>query len=163
VQEKKADKQRYWVTYLLKDHKEGVTFKPQEMHLTLIPWFVVNQNNDEVVESFRKEFAGEKVIKLRVGEVHEFKSRRKIPVNLIEASTEVIHLHEKTMNWFDALEARWAVKNPYVGTDYIPHIRRRPGYNLIEGSKLQIDSLSLVSANRRGDDLRTVIARVNFT
>jgi hypothetical protein len=91
VSEKKADKSRYWVTYLIKDFEVG-----------------------------------------------------------------------ETLGWFNLLNARWAVKSPYVGEQYIPHIRRRAGHNLSEGETLEISSLTLVCANRRGDDVRNVIAKVNF-
>jgi 2'-5' RNA ligase len=162
VHEKKADRQRFWVTYLLKDLEEGSTFKPQEMHLTIIPWFVTEKGTSEVVLSFRQLLSGSRSFMANIGEIYEFKSRRKIPVNMIEPSKDLLNLHMKILKWFSLLEARWAVKNPYVGNEYIPHIRRRPGHNLMPGQNLKIDSLSLIGAYRRGDDVRTVLAKVNF-
>jgi 2'-5' RNA ligase len=162
VNEKKADKPRYWITYLIKDLKEGATFKPDALHLTIIPWFVTDKDNSEVIKLFRRQFAKEKKFKVFVNGAHEFKSRRKIPVNIIYPSSEILALHKKAINYFDSLEARWAVKNPYVGEQYVPHVRRRPGHNLSEGDNLEISSVSLISAHRRGDDLRTVAAKVEL-
>jgi 2'-5' RNA ligase len=162
VSEKKADKPRYWITYLIKDYKEGDTFKPVALHLTIIPWFVVNRDDNEVKQSFREQFGGLKKFKVFVNGTHEFKSRRKIPVNIIYPSSDILALHKKALDFFDSLECRWAVKNPYVGEQYVPHVRRRPGRNLLEGDELEISSLSLISASRRGDDARTVAAKVDF-
>jgi 2'-5' RNA ligase len=162
VSEKKADKQRFWITYLLKDLKEGDTFSPDLLHLTLIPWFVTDKDSGEVVKSFREHFSGRKSFKITINGHDEFKNTRKIPVNLITHTREIDDLHQKALQFFELMQARWAVKNPYVDTDYIPHVRRRPGHNISEGETLNINSLSLVSARRRGDDLRTVAAKVNF-
>ena len=57
-------------------------------------------------------------------------------------------------------EQYYIVKNPHAGQDYIPHVRRRQGHNLSEGDFIHITSLSLVRANRRGDDIRIVAAKV---
>jgi len=162
VSEKKADKQRYWVTYLLKHLDEGATFSPQEIHLTFIPWFVTGADNKQVIDSFSKLFSGEKAFNVSIGKSYEFKNGRKIPVNLVGPSKEILALHKKALELFSSLESRWAVKNPYVDDEFIPHIRRRPGHNLSEGDKLKISSISLVAARRRGDDIRTVLARIDF-
>jgi 2'-5' RNA ligase len=162
VSERKADKPRYWVTYLVKDLPVGETFKPTARHMTIIPWFVTDKNNEEVIKSFMEEFEGQRRFEITVGPHTEFKNRRKIAINIVPAASELKDLHKKTLEWFSDLNARWAVKNPYVGEHYIPHIRRRVGHNLSEGESIEISSLSLVEASRRGDDLRIVIARVGF-
>jgi 2'-5' RNA ligase len=149
-------------TYLLKDLEVDEAFKPTLRHLTIIPWFVTDEGSEEVVKSFKDQFSSQKSFKITIGRYTEFKNRRKIAVNLTLPSAQLKNLHDKALEWFTILNARWAVKNPYVGDQYIPHIRRRVGYNSSEGEELEISSLSLVEANRRGDDLRTVIAKVNF-
>jgi 2'-5' RNA ligase len=162
VSGKKADSPRYWITYLIRDYKEGDTFKPSVLHLTVIPWFVTNKDHAEVVKTFRQQFEKIKKFKVFVNGTHEFKSRRKIPVNIIYPSKDILALHRKALNFFDSLECRWAIKNPYVGEQYVPHVRRRPGRNLSEGDELEISSISMISANRRGDDARAVAAKVAF-
>jgi 2'-5' RNA ligase len=162
VSEKKADKQRYWITYLLKNLEEGANFSPDLLHLTIIPWFVTAESTSLVSASFRRKFSGIKAFKVRVEGSIDFKNSRIIPVNLIAHNPEIYSLHQQTLNWFDSMQARWAVKNPYVDKDYIPHIRRRPGHNLSDGDEIEINSLYLVKASRRGDDLRTVAAKVNL-
>jgi hypothetical protein len=57
VSEKKANRPRYWITFLLKDLAEGATFKPDALHLTIIPWFVSDKDDIEAINTFRKQFA----------------------------------------------------------------------------------------------------------
>jgi 2'-5' RNA ligase len=162
VSEKKADKQRFWITYLLKDLNEGANFSPDILHLTIIPWFVTDKSTEEVINLFREQFSGRKSLKVSVNEPIEFRSRRKIPVNPVSRSNELFALHKEALHFFDLLRARWAVKTPYVDEDYIPHVRRRFGHNVSAGDILDVSSLELVGARRRGDDERTVIAKVKF-
>jgi hypothetical protein len=99
-------------------------------------------------------------LQLKIGKQDIFANKRKISINLVEPSKDLKALHQLGLAWFDKLEARWAVKNPHVDNDFIPHIRRRVGHNVKKGERIIIPSLSLVRAFRRGDDLRTVAAKV---
>ena len=160
--EKKPEKKRYWLTFLLKDLDVGETFSPQVLHLTIIPWFVSEKPEEEVADSFRQYFSQQLAFTVGIGREDEFKNKRKIPINLVGSSPALHQLHQKALAWFEDIEARWAVKKPHVGSEFIPHIRRRQGHNPAEGDKLTVSSLSLVSASRRGDDRRTVIGKVIF-
>ena len=162
VSDKKADKSRYWLTYLLDDLPIGATFSPSALHLTIVPWFVTDVDEASLTQSFYKQFTRQEKIEISVGEIGEFNHKRKIPISFIESNDKLAELHDRSLAWLRSLEARWAVKTPHVGQDYIPHIRRRPGKNVKAGQKLGIDSLSLIRAHRRGDDFRIVIAKVKF-
>lgn len=162
MNEKKADKLRYWITYLVRDLPEGSTFKPHALHLTIITWFVTAASSDQVVKAFRDQFSDESAFNVTVDKETIFRSAHKIPVNLVSPTEKLVGLHNKALNLFTSLEARWAVKHPYSSHDYLPHIRRRQGYNLTEGDNIEVSSLSLVSARRRGDDERTLLAKVKF-
>lgn len=160
--EKKANKSRYWITYLLQELPVGANFKPEALHLTILTWFVTDMEDQVVVESFLKRFSNQSAFDVTVGPLEEFRHKRNIPVNLVLDSGDLMNLHKLALVWFRQLEGRWAVKNPYAQDEYLPHIRRREGQNLTEGEALHIDSLSLVRAHRRGDDLRTVAAKVEL-
>jgi 2'-5' RNA ligase len=159
---KKADRPRYWLTFLFKDLDVGEAFKPDVLHLTIIPWFVTELPDDQVIKSFKQFFSGQKALEIKVGEQGEFKNKRRIPVNFVEPSSQITELHQKVLDWFSQLDARWAVKSPHVADEFMPHIRRRKGRNFSQTEKIKLDSLSLVSAYRHGDDLRTVTAKVKF-
>jgi 2'-5' RNA ligase len=151
------------VAYLLKDLAVGNTFKPDLLHLTIVPWFVTELDDEEVIKSFSERFSNDKALDVTIGEEGEFKNKRKILVNFVKPSLDILSLHTKALEWLEELETRWAVKNPHVGPEYIPHVRRRAGsHNLSEGEALHISSLSLVRAHRRGDDIRTVAAKVKL-
>lgn len=159
---KKADRPRYWVTFLFKDLGLGSTFKPDALHLTVIPWFVTELTEEEVIKSFKLRFAGKKQFDIKIGKIHQFQNGHRVSVNLVQPLRRLKALHKETLDWMLELGGRWAVKNPYVGKDYEPHIRRRRGYNYSEADHIQLNEIVLVKAHRRGDDLRTVIAKENL-
>lgn len=162
VSEKKADKLRYWLAFLLKDLDVGQTFKPDILHLTVVPWFVTQLPDAEIRKSFYQHFTSQKAFEISLGRQADFKNKRKVSINLIKPSRQILSLHQMALDWFSKTEARWAVQNPHVGTEFRPHVRRRPGHNLSAGETVMFSSLSLISARRRGDDERTVIAKVKF-
>ena len=157
---KKADKPRYWLTFLLNDFDVGDTFKPDELHLTIVPWFVTELDQAEVIKSFERKFMGQKALKVRVGGLGEFRNKRKIPINFVTSSAQLKHLHSMALEWLSDLDARWAVQEAHVGKDFVPHIRRRPGHNVSELDDITLQTLNLVVGYRRGDDLRTLAAKV---
>ena len=157
---RKAEQPRFWLTFLFKDLAVGDIFKPDILHLTIIPWFVTEMPDEEVIKSFKKKFSGHKSFEITVGERGEFKNKRRIAVNYLAPSRQIVSIHNDALDWLSDIEGRWAVKNPYVADDFVPHIRRRKGHNFSEFEKIELTSLSLVCAFRRGDDRRTVAAKV---
>ncbi len=162
VREKKADRPRYWLAFLLKDLAIGDTFRPDTLHLTIATWFVTELPDAEVKASFYRHFQNLKAFEISVGRQEDFKNTHKVSTNLVGPSRRITRLHRTALDWLVEIEARWAVRKPYVGPEFKPHIRRRRGRNLSEGESLMFSSLSLVSARRRGDSERTVVAKVNF-
>ena len=159
---KKANRPRYWLTYLPSDLAVGQTFKPDGLHLTIITWFVTEHSDEEVIKSFEASFSSVHKFEVVVGKKDVFANKRKISINPIEPSQDLKSLHAKALQWFGEIEARWAVKSPHVDTEFVPHIRRRVGHNVSEGERVMVSSLSLVRAFRRGDDLRTVASKVKL-
>jgi 2'-5' RNA ligase len=157
IENEKRVKYRYWIAYLPGNRDEGSTFKPGALHLTIIPWFVVDIGDEEVLDSFHRKFAAKKSFDLVVGKQTVFHFKRKLAVNLFEPSPKIMQLHVEALELFDELNARWAVKTPNVGQDFIPHVR---GFS--QGDKLHIDELSLVRAIRREDGIREVAAKAEF-
>lgn len=162
MREKKADRPRYWLTFLLKDVAVGDVFRPDTLHLTIATWFVTELSDTEVQESFYRHFKNLKAFEISVGRQEDFTNTHKVSINLVGPSRRITRLHQTALDWLVEIGARWAVKNPYVGPEFKPHIRRRRGHNLSEGDSLTFSSLSLVSARRRGDGERTVIAKVDL-
>jgi hypothetical protein len=155
-------KYRWWITYLLKDLQVGDNFKPGLAHLTVIPWFVTDLDEEEVVESFNHNFAAQPAFGTTTGEPIDFENKRRIPVNLISPTAEILSLHFKALEMFDELGARWALSSPHVAEDYIPHVRRRPGSRLKTGDELKIEAVYLIKAARAEDGQRTVAAKVQL-
>lgn len=158
----KAKKQRYWLALMLDDLAVGEIFEPGRLHITIIPWFVTDNDEPAAARAFYKEFSGQKSFTVQVGEEALFGPKHDVNVNLIEPIISLLQLHSQALHWFEAISARWAVKRPHVGQEYIPHIRRRRGTKLTVGEEIQIKSLSLVAADRRENNHRRVAARIDL-
>jgi hypothetical protein len=161
VNEPKA-KYRYWITFLLKDLQPGDNFKPGVLHMTIIPWFVTERDDKEIIGEFEIAFAAESAFETTVGKVTDFKHKRRISVNLVQSTLQILELHTKALGLFEQLEGRWAVREPHVGKDYIPHIRRRPGRGFKPGDELKVSAIYLIRAARTEDGQRTVAAKLSL-
>ena len=158
----KSEKQRYWLTYLIPDVDIGDTFKPGLLHLTIVTWFVTDKSEADVCQLFYDKFSSEQPINLEIGERKLFGGGHRVSVNLVKPNSKLEALHQRALDWMVQLEGRWAVKDPHVDDDFVPHIRRRTGTKLRAGEKLIINSLSLVKAKRQEDNIREVAARVEL-
>ncbi|MDB5160698.1 MAG: hypothetical protein JWO96_78 [Candidatus Saccharibacteria bacterium] len=159
VSASKADRPRFWLVFLLDNLPEGSIFKVGALHITVIPWFVADLSSQEIIETFYTKFSTFQQLEIKVGKLIEL-GPRNVPVSLIEPSPELLAIHQEALAWFKDIEARWALKDPYVDDQFLPHIRRRGGASLLEGETIKFKSLSLVSARRQEDGLRKVAARV---
>lgn len=155
-------KQRYWITFLLDDLPEGKSFTPGLLHLTIIPWFVTDISEAEVLKSFKSYFSDAKKLDVKIGPTTSFGPHKDVTVSLIDPNPELLKIHSMALKWFEQIKARWAVKNPYVGHEFKPHIRRRSETELKENDILRLNSLSLVKANRQENNVRTVAAKVDL-
>ena len=160
--DKKTEKYRYWITYLLKDMPVGGRFNPGVLHITVVPWFVTDMAEASLIQSFYDQYSGLSSFDVQVGRQTKFKHKREVQVNLVEPIPEILQLHATTLNWINEIGGRWSVKNPHVGDEYVPHIRRRPGNRLSEGQRLHISSISLIKALRQDSNEREVVAKALF-
>ncbi len=161
MSDKKIKKLRYWLAYMLDEMPAGTVFKPGLLHITLLTWFVLEMEENKLVKSFTDEFIRQQPFDVKTGKKTSLGPKEDIPVNLLTGSG-IRQLHAKSLEWFERIGARWAVKDPHAGDQYLPHIRRRPGTHLKEGTLLHINSLSLIRATRQEDGRREVAARVIF-
>ncbi|MBX4199529.1 2'-5' RNA ligase family protein [Candidatus Saccharibacteria bacterium] len=155
----KAERSRFWVAYFIDDMPVGTEFMPGALHLTLIPWFVADKTDKEINESFEDYFSRFSAFNIHLGEKAKFGPKKDAPITLVEPTFSIMELHEACLSWLDKLSGRWAVKNPYIGVQYRPHIRRRRGTRLTQ-QVININSITLVSAARREDHIRHVAAKV---
>ena len=162
MSESKAKSKRYWVVIFLDQPPLSDNFQPGLPHLTIVPWFVSEVADDKLVSSFRQNFKGQAGFNLLSGKIVKFGPRKNVSVNLIRYSEQLTALHQKALQWIEALGGRWAIKTPYVGNNFVPHIRRRRGTRLKEGETLVVKDLYLVEAARREDNLRRVAAKLEL-
>lgn len=158
----KADKCRFWIAIFLDDIQPNTVFHPGLLHLTLIPWFVTDQSDQAVIDYFKNSFSGFSRFELHLGERTMFGPNDDIAVSLIQPSEKLSILHQLSLDCFDLVGGRWAVKNPYVGTEFMPHIRRRRGTKLKAGQTISVTAIDLIKARREEDHLRELAAKVEL-
>jgi len=162
MEERRIDRQRYWLAHFFEDVPIGGQFPTSALHLTIATWFVVNIEESALLKSFQQKFAGLKSFELKIDGQAKLGPKKDVLANLLEPNKQITSLHKRALGWMEEIGARWAVKNPHSGADYMPHIRYREGSELVSGEVLRINSLTLVKARRREDGLRTVAAKVEF-
>jgi 2'-5' RNA ligase len=158
----KAEHSRFWLTFLLEDLPVEATFHPGLLHITLIPWFVTDLDDQTVIDSFKQRFSGEKRFSVTLGEQAKFGPKRNVGVTLIEQSFSLVRLHQRSLRFMEEVEGRWAVKRPHVDDQYIPHIRRRRGTRLPAAGQINLTAFSLISARRQEDNIRQLAAKVGL-
>jgi 2'-5' RNA ligase len=158
----KAERTRWWIAIFLKDLAPGTVFTPNELHLTLIPWFTTGTDDKQVKAEFLETFKGESKLFINLHQRLNFGNDQDIPVVLADATPQLLRLHHKSLRLFEALGAHWAVKNPYVDEEYKPHIRERGDQELKSGTTIEATSISLISAKRQEDNVRVVAAKVGL-
>jgi len=158
----KADKSRFWIAVFLDDLQVGSIFEPGRLHLTIIPWFTTSMDDEAVKKAFTPKFARDPKFQLKLSSATQFGPHKDVSVNLVEDSLKFFSLHSQALELFQELGAHWAVKNPYVGHQYRPHIRRRPDSRLRAGQVIDVEYLTLVKARRAEDNIRQVVERIEL-
>lgn len=153
---------RYFIVNLLRDLAVGDTFTPQELHISILPWFALETDETSFIRWFYRHFDQLAAFEATVGELKMFGPKKDVPVHIVEPHGKFQVLHELALSWFGALGARWAERDPYVGDDFIPHVAERHGLKLETGQKLLIDSVVLVKAKRHEDHIRTIAAKAEL-
>jgi len=147
---------------MLDDLPVGAEFQPGLLHITIIPWFVLETEESDFIKWYESEFSSFKPFEVEIGERRMFGFKRDVAVSVINHSSGFYELHEMAMNWFRDTGSRWAVRHPHVEHQYVPHIRRRRGTRLEHGKVMRINRLELIRARRQEDEQRFVAAKVHF-
>ncbi|MEX2006744.1 MAG: 2'-5' RNA ligase family protein [Candidatus Saccharimonadales bacterium] len=143
------------------DLAEGEVFKTGLAHITVIPWFVV-EDDQQLTKVFHQQFEQTKSFNVHLGSKVMFGPKKDVPAILVTATPEILRIHHLALDLMDKVGARWAVKHPHASKDYVPHIRLREGFKFREGKEIELTSLILVRAARKEDNIRHVMAEVVF-
>jgi 2'-5' RNA ligase len=125
-------------------HGDAFTLATWPLHLTLVPTFVVDLDLDAVVAVIQPALARQSALLVTVGGDEGFGRAQRIPVSLIEDSSELIPLHHVLLDGLTAAGA--AFDDPdFTGGGYRPHItmtrtaRAHPGELLRLGQATVVD------------------------
>ncbi len=162
MNEQKTNHYRYLLAYLLDDLAVGDKFKPSALHITILPWFALETDERPFLKWFYKHFGNLPAFDAVADRRSMFGPKKDVPVSILEPEAKFMDLHKIALSWFGAVRARWAEKDPYVGSDFVPHIAQRRGFVIAENQVLHIGSLSLFKASRQEDQTRVVAAKAIF-
>lgn len=117
--------------------EEGRVYLSLPLHCTLAR-FVTDKPTEEVLAAAWPKFAKSPAIALRAGKPSRFgsgKRPRRIEVNLVDKTHDLNMLQMELYNALNKLEVQYS--NPrYVGLGYKPHISKRGGDAVEEGTEL---------------------------
>ena len=159
MNDKKTDKYRYLIAYLLDDLAVEARFKPTALHITILPWFALETQEGPFLNWFYEHFGNEEAFDAVAAQRAMFGPNKDVPVSILEPQAKFMELHKLALSWFGAVGARWAERDPYVGDDFVPHIAQRRGFVIDENQALRISSVTLFKATRRQDEVRIVAAK----
>lgn len=158
----KTNNFRYMVAYLLEDKNDGDFFEKKILHVSVLPWFGLETDEQWLIESFRKKFANTHSFKAVLGDKRMFGPHHSVEVSMVSADS-FMPIHRRALQWFDEIGAHWDESLVYIGEDYKPHIKHRAGYDFTPSQVFEVDSIVLIKASDdTQDDRRQVLDEVEF-
>lgn len=136
---------------------DGFTLASWPLHLTVAPTFIVEGDLEAVVAIITPVIAGGPPLALRVGADEGFGRAQRIPVSLIESTTELTALHRRLI---DVLSAGGAVFDDpdFIGCGYRPHVTMTKLDRVQPGDLLRLDQATIVDMEPIGGQrLRGVV------
>lgn len=134
------------LVYFVEQQLEGWTFARAHwpLHITLVPWFVVN-DEEAVIRSLERLASRTEPVHLGVGEEDRLGSRRQVPVNLIANQRPIRRLHEKLLATLNEADVAFHEER-FTGQHYVAHITRHKhdGRHCNEGEELTVTEFQLV-------------------
>lgn len=136
---------------------DSFTLARWPLHLTVVPTFVAEGNLEAVVAIIKPLLQGGPPLELRVGADEGFGRAQRIPVSLIEPTTELNALHRGLIA---VLTARGAVFDDldFIGSGYRPHITVTKLDRVQPGDLLRLEQATIVDMEPIGlQRLREVV------
>lgn len=123
--------------------KVGKQFSKWPLHVTIVPWFRLKDNSEQVAEGLAKATAPIRPFMVSVVGKAEFGPKRNRPAHLLEPA-EFLELERRVRNYLHQKRA-WLVdettKKPRL---FVPHVTFQDGEHLTESSQLFCDRLFIV-------------------
>jgi len=150
------------LAYFLEDKDAGDFFEKKILHITVLPWFSLDIDEQALIDSFKFKFQNSHSFTAGLGETKMFGPHHTVPVSMAR-SDSFMPIHRRAIDWFGEIGAHWNETLVYVEDGYKAHIKHREGYDFTPNQVFEIDSIVLIkSSMNTQDDRRQVIAEVEF-
>jgi 2'-5' RNA ligase len=138
------------VVIMLKDVPIGQEFEIWEPHITIVPWFPVDDEErlNKILTIIAKKH---KPVSVKAGKIEEWGRKEKYRVQKIDSDWRLLSLH---LDVFNSLEKNGFPihQKDFMGQKYSPHIALRnklqKGKELPMGQEIMIDKFNLVKQAR---------------
>ncbi len=136
-------KKEYIIAYVLEPLTTGQTFGRWPLHITIVPWFEID-NIDKAVEAVNRVVNTHKPFTVTVGQTAYFGPRQNVEVNKIN-SAPLYALHQALSQVLEASGAKFRHRH-YMGNHFNPHITKKSFARVQPGYELNIKNILLVEA-----------------
>jgi hypothetical protein len=144
----KKTKAEQLIVVLLEPLIPGEDFINWVLHITIVPWFGVESDQEPNLDKLLSAIANRhSAIDLTVGNLEVF---GKLTVNLINPSSGLVALHNDVLT---TLENNQFIINQktYTGTNYRAHVTHQKHASKKSGDKLRITKFALIAQTYRTD------------
>jgi hypothetical protein len=135
---------------MLKKIPPGEEFEIWEPHITIVPWFPVDNEVrlDDVLSAIAKQH---KKLTVKAGKIEEWGRKEKYPVQKIDSDWRLLSLHWNVLRSLEKSGFPIHQKD-YLGDKYTPHIALRnslqKGRDRPRGKEIEIDRFTLIKQRR---------------
>ena len=134
------------LVYFVEQQLEGWTFARDHwpLHMTLVPWFQV-EDEEAAVRSLARVSGQGEPLRLGVGGQEKFGVNNDIPVNVVNNQEPVMALHKKLVEALGNADTAFGEQN-FVGENYQAHITLHivDGRHSNDGEELLVNDFHLV-------------------
>lgn len=127
------------------------TYDMLPLHCTLVHWFWLKQEPEEVAQRLRAAVRGTAPIVLKVGPEKIFSGKNKdgalvpVTVNVIELTPELRTVHEQACMALEDMDVRYSAPQ-YVHDGFNPHVTHQKDGQLLPGDERRSAKLYLIEA-----------------
>lgn len=140
----KYTKKEYIVAYLLESMADNKSFKYWPLHITIIPWFEIDEPI-KAVEAINNVCNNQKSFKLTVGEEALFGPGKNRKANIFVDPMPLTNFHNALTTALEIVGAYFP-HSYYMGKDYHPHVTKRGFANVQPGHQFTVNMVHLIEA-----------------
>jgi 2'-5' RNA ligase len=122
----------------------GFTFKKWLLHITLVPWFRLEDDSPSITDGLERALVIIEPLKARIENTSENFGARKRPAGVITQPTPFIAIESKVRSYLHKKRAWLVDETTKQHYDFRPHVTLQPDSELRVGDAFRCDRLYIV-------------------